>query len=113
MYVYAEKHDGAFPDSLSDLLRAVPDAISLDQLVSPYDGQGPRSISDVDQSCYILYRPHLSTKSAPTEVIMAEREAQRDGANFMFVDGHVELIQEPRASELIQLIRDGAEQVRK
>ncbi|MFQ5422741.1 MAG: H-X9-DG-CTERM domain-containing protein [Phycisphaerae bacterium] len=113
LYVYAEKHHDDFPKSLSDLLRAVPDITSLDRLVSPYDGRGPKSIDDVEKQSYLIYRPGLSTKSDPHEVLLAERDSgDRGGANFLFVDAHVEFIAEPRALELLQAIRASASEVR-
>jgi len=113
LHTYAEKHHGAFPESLSDLLRAVPDIASLDRLVSPYDGHGPKSIDDVERQSYVIYRPGLSTKSDSREIVLAERDpGDRGGANFLFVDAHVQFIAEPRASELLQALRTGASEVR-
>ncbi len=113
LYIYASEHDGAFPDSLENLLRSSPDALSLTMLVSPYDGRGPKSIDDVNRKSYVIYRPGFGISSAPTEVILAERTVHDDGANFLFQDGHVEFIKEPQASRLLELIAAGEEQVRK
>ncbi len=51
----------------------------------------------------LIFRPGLTTKSDPREILLAEREVTDSrGANFLFVDGHVEFIKEPRASELLE-----------
>lgn len=107
-YLYAEGHKGAFPESLLDLLRSQPDAVSLKMFISPYDGQGPRTIDEIaTQGCY-LYRPGLTTASPPDTVILAEREVHDGGACFLFLDGHVARIPDPRASELIEEIKAAA-----
>lgn len=113
LYIYANKHNGAFPESLEDLLRALPETVKLDMLVSPYDGEGPKTIADVDHDCYLLYRPGLTVHSAPTEVLLAERKLHGDGANFLFVDGHVEFIKDPLASELLERIEAGEQVIQK
>ena len=113
LYIYADRHDGAFPESIEALLRATPDALNLKMLTSPYDGRGPKSIDDVKRDCYVVYRPGLTTKSDPREVLMAERAIHDGGANFLFLDGHVEFIQEPQATRLLEMIADGEKQVTK
>ncbi|MCG8409529.1 MAG: hypothetical protein MI923_30355 [Phycisphaerales bacterium] len=111
LYLYAEKHGGAFPESLEELFRAMPDTVNLEMLISPYDGEGPASIAEVNRGCYLVYRSGLTTRSAPTEVLMAERELHGDGASFLFLDGHVEFIQDPKASELLDQIAAGEKSV--
>ncbi|MFH1418928.1 MAG: H-X9-DG-CTERM domain-containing protein [Planctomycetota bacterium] len=111
LYIYADKHGGAFPESLEALLRAIPDALSLKMLISPYDGRGPESIDDVERDAYVVYRPGLTTGSIPTEVVMAERTLHDGGANFLFQDGHVEFIEEPHATRLLEMIANGEEHV--
>ena len=111
LYLYADKHKGAFPEGLDALLRA--DTLSLKALTSPYTGRGPESIDEVDRKSYLVYRPGLTTASHPMEVLLAEREVHEGGASFLFVDGHVEFILEPRASELLELMAEGAEEIRR
>jgi len=109
---YAGEHKGAFPESLEELLKAAPDAVSLKTLTSPYNGKGPKSIDDVRHKSYVVYRPGLMTSSPPQEVLMAERDVHDGGACFLFVDGHVEFIPDPKASELLAKIAAGEAEVR-
>ncbi|MBN2559733.1 MAG: hypothetical protein JXQ75_02220 [Phycisphaerae bacterium] len=111
LYIYADAHKGAFPPGLEDLLKA--NSITLKMLASPYDGRGPTSIDEVKRKSYFVYRPGLTTASNPEEVLVAEREPHDDGANFLFQDGHVEWVPEPRASELLELIARGEPEVTK
>ncbi len=108
--IHAQANKNAFPPDLATLLR--DNNVTLEQFRNPYTGEIPESPSAVDKESYLLYRPGLSTNSDPREVILAEREPQKNGANFLFVDGHVEFIAEPRASELIGLMLQGAPEVR-
>lgn len=110
IHSYAQRHKDAFPPDLSTLLRE--GVISLDQFQNPYTGEKPQEPSDLDRSAYVVYRPGLTSKSDPREIILAERTPQEGGACFLFIDGHVEFIAEPRASELIGLLLQGAESIR-
>ncbi len=110
LHIYAADHEGRFPNDLAELVRT--DVISLKALVSPYTGQGPTSIDEVNDKSYLLYRPGLSAASWPMEIVLAERETEAGGANFLFVDGHVEWIDDPVASDLIERIKRGEETVR-
>jgi len=114
LHIYAQEHKGEFPKSLVDAIKDLPEKESyLAMLTSPYDGRGPKTISEIDRQSYVLYRPGLTAGSDPGEIVLAERAVgDRDGAGFLFVDGHVEFIPEPRASELIQLIEQGADSVK-
>ncbi len=112
LYMYAGNNKGAFPGSLEDLLRHKDELIAMEMLISPYTGEGPKSLAEVADRSYVLYRPGLTTSSPPTEILMAERHGDGNGACFLFVDGHVEYIAEPEASELIAKIEAGAESVR-
>ncbi|MBK8269101.1 MAG: hypothetical protein IPK83_12660 [Planctomycetes bacterium] len=61
-----------------------------------------------------MYRPGLNHNSPPDEIVLAEKAIfAGNGANFLFVDGHVEFIAEPRASEIIEQIKSGAESVKR
>ncbi len=113
-HMYASQHKGEFPESLEALLRAMPDSVALEVFTSPHDGTGPTSIDEVETKSYLIYRPGLSQSSVPLEIILAERNVvDGRGANFLFVDGHVEFIAEPRAQELIDLIEAGADEIRR
>lgn len=112
LYIYASRHKDAFPGSIKELLRAQEDTITLNMLVSPYDGKGPTSIEEVTEKSYVVYRPGLTTASAPTEILLAERRGDGEGACFLFVDGHVSFIPEPDATVLLEMIERGEETVR-
>ncbi|MBX3394523.1 MAG: hypothetical protein KF841_04060 [Phycisphaerae bacterium] len=113
--ICAMDSNGEFPASLEDLLRLAPNSITLSYFRNPYNEEGPESFDELTEKSYIIYRPGLSTKSPPDEVLLAERAIFNDnnGACFVFVDGHVEFIAEPRASELIELMKSGAESVKR
>lgn len=112
IYIYAADHKGVFPENLEEILRAQPNLATLDTFRCPYDGTGPASFDELTQKSYLLYRPGLTDKSPPDEILLAEKSTYgNNGANFLFVDGHVEFIPEPRAGELIELMRSGAASV--
>jgi len=111
LYTHAEANQGAFPPDLTTLLRN--NSVTLEQFKNPYNGEAPSDPSRIDRDCYLIYRPGLTVQSHPGEVVLAERAPQKDGANFLFVDSHVEFIAEPRASELIGLMLQGAAEIRK
>lgn len=111
LHIYATDHKQKFPESLTELLRAT-DAVNLQTMVSPYTGEGPSSINEVEDKAYLIYRPGLSTSHPPREIVLAERQTDGEGANFAFVDGHVEWIRDPIASELIGKIERGETTVR-
>ena len=114
LFQYAEKHDGAFPESLEDLFRALPRQLSMSLLTSPYHGQGPTSLDEISGGVYLILRPGLSIHSDPDQIVLAERRAfDGRGANFLFADGHGEYLPEPQASEIIERIKAGAADVRK
>lgn len=113
--VYTESHQGAFPDSLETLLRDPAQIATLELLRNPYTDEGPDTIEEVAEYSHILFRNGLQTPVDPQEIIFGERsvarKGQTPGANFGFADGHVEFIEEPDASRLIELIETGAESV--
>lgn len=110
IHSYAQNHQNAFPPDLSTLLRE--GLITLDQFQNPFTGEKPQEPSDLDRSAYVVYRPGLTSNSDPGEFVLAVRTPQAGGASFLYVDGHVEFIAEPRASELIGLMQQGAAEVR-
>lgn len=116
LHIYSqERKGGGFPATLREAAAMLGEERAyLRMLTSPYDGEGPATADEIERKAYLIYRPGLSPSSDPGEIIMAERSTgDRGGANFLFVDGHVEFIPEPRANELIRLIEDGAESVRR
>ncbi|MCK6485138.1 MAG: hypothetical protein L6R00_13500 [Phycisphaerae bacterium] len=109
LFIYAQEKK-AFPPDLAELVRR--NMITIDMLASPYDDNAPRSLAEIGEKCGYIYRAGLTPKSDPREIVLAERSVRNGGAAFLFVDGHVEFIAEPRASELIGLIQAGVESVR-
>lgn len=110
-FVYANKHDGRFPESLESFAAEQPDQVPLQFFANTYTGERPESPSEIAKYGNILYRAGLTTKSAPSEVVLAEKSIQSvagsQGACFAFVDGHCELVAEPVANRLIEMIRAG------
>jgi prepilin-type processing-associated H-X9-DG protein len=109
LQMYAQEHKGAFPGDLEELLRGAPEVLTLRQFTSPYNGKGPKSIDEVNRKAYVVYRPGLTPTSPGGEVILAERDSHDGGAVFLFVDGHVEFVPEPRATELMKTITGGSQ----
>lgn len=111
MYIWAQSHKDQFPATLEELVSG--GMVTLDQFANPRDGTGPKSAEDVTRDGNVIYRPGLSTASDPREILLAEKNPQDGGASFLFVDGHVEFIPEPRATELIEQIKSGAAEIRR
>lgn len=110
LHIYAQEKK-AFPPDLAELVRR--NLITFELLASPYDDDPPRSMAEIGEKCGYIYRAGLTPQSDPREIVLAERSVRNgEGAAFLFVDGHVEFVAEPRASELIELIQAGAESVR-
>lgn len=111
--MYADSHKGAYPGSLEALVKAAPDSVALEQFRSPYSQEGPSTLDELTAKSYLIYRPGLSSNSPAAEIILCERTLipGQDGANFLFVDGHVEFIAQPEAGEIIRLMESGAPSV--
>lgn len=111
LIVYADQHEGRYPESLESLVAQSPDELPLQLLANPYTGDGPLKPSEIAEYGHVLYRTGLTNKTPPNEVVLAERSLQPFGeppmANFAFADGHCEAIPDPIASTLIEMIRDG------
>ena len=109
-HVYAQNHQGQFPADLAELVR--DNMVTPQMFGYPDDENGPKSADDLAEKSIYIYRPGLSVKSDARELLLAERSGDGQGANFLAVDGHVEYIREPRASELIAEMRAQAATVR-
>lgn len=110
-YIWAQDHKGSFPPDLKTLIES--NNVTPQMFASPYEGQFLDENSNVDTEGYLLYRPGLTTQSPPVEILLAEKSREgMDGANFLFVDGHVEFIPEPKASELLKLMAENAPEIR-
>jgi len=111
LYIYASEHKDAFPDSLDVLIQ--DNNVSKMMFSNVYDGQSVDAIKSVDNDGFYLYRRGLTTNADPHEILLAERQVVNgEGANFLFVDGHVEFIAEPEASKLIEKIQGGEKEIR-
>ena len=101
--IYANENKNQWPGSLKVLVDQ--GAVTSDILVSPYDrrrGGGNEP--------YYLYRPPVDTKSIkePSRtVVICEPELHDGGANFGFLDGHVEWVEGTRATELLRIMKSG------
>ena len=111
MYIWAQSHKDQFPATLEELVSG--GMVTLDRFTNPRDGNGPKTAEDVTRDGNLIYRPGLSTSSDQREILLAEKSSYDGGASFLFVDGHVEFIPEPTASELIEKIKSGAAEVRR
>ncbi len=114
LYIYAEAHGGQFPDSLAELVKS--NNLTLEQLKNPYTNEGPTDLADLEDKSHLVYRPGLTNQSAPNEIVFAERFSTANNrgqamASFAFVDGHVESLEEPLASLIINMIESGAPSV--
>lgn len=112
LHIWAHDHENRFPATLEELV--ADGNVLLDHFSNPLDGSSPQRPEDVTRDGNVIYRPGLSPSSDPGEIILAEKSiANGEGANFLFVDGHVEFIAEPQATELIEKIKNGAAEVRR
>ncbi|MBN2447133.1 MAG: hypothetical protein JXO22_10420 [Phycisphaerae bacterium] len=95
LHLYARDHGDAFPTRLVDLLAGSP--VTTETLQSPLDENG-------DNTCDYYYVTGLDTEHTPPDWWLAYSDpAYTDGvrASVLFVDGHAELLREPRFSEML------------
>jgi prepilin-type processing-associated H-X9-DG protein len=87
--MYAEYH-GAFPSRWSDLV--IIDGATNSQFYCPSAGHKPGTWENVDLWADYRLAPNLRTNAPPDTVLAIEPLANHrgDGANVLFVDGHVE-----------------------
>ena len=107
LYIYASDHGGQFPESLAELIKS--NNLTLEMFKNPYTGDGPTGLDDFAELSHLIYRPGLTTKAPPEEIIIAERVPTPNGngigvASIAFADGHIEAIEDPLASKLIEMI---------
>jgi hypothetical protein len=101
---YAEQHKHCWPESLEALAESglLADPQTAARCMSdPYGGGG---------GVYYLYRSPgdgRSIQQPAAEVVMSEPAVHDGGACFGFADGHVEWITQPRADELLAIMRQG------
>jgi prepilin-type processing-associated H-X9-DG protein len=99
--IHAGDNKGAWPEAMSLLVR--DGSCLIEQFQSPlYEQPVMLTVDNLDRESYYLYRP--GTGLPPTEVVVCERELRYGGANFGFVDGHVEWLEGPRAAELLVMM---------
>jgi len=112
LHLWAAEHKNQFPDDLSELVN--DGLVTLAMFAKPGDESGPLRVEDIATLGNVIYRPGLSSTADPREILLAEKiDANAAGANFLFVDGHVEYVPEPEAGELIEKIKAGAAEVRR
>lgn len=112
--VYANsQRDAAFPDSLSTLFKAggLPPSV----LVCPASADTPSTATSSAQlaadlaaggHCSYIYIGGLSATSPGSMVLAYDNPADHGpghGINVLYVDGHVQWVAEPAASQLIQM----------
>jgi len=66
----------------------------------------------------VIYRPglnqsNLNGATMGTTAILAEREVHDNGINVLFVDGHTEWVEQPRASEILEEIKAAAAETKR
>jgi len=101
--LYANGHDGQYPDSLGTILLNVP--ITADVLIcesssdSPAKGATTRAVvadlSNGSHSSYIYVGKGLTTSSTSSKTIVAYEPLNNhsgNGANVLYGDGHVEFL---------------------
>ncbi|MCC7290496.1 MAG: hypothetical protein IT449_00380 [Phycisphaerales bacterium] len=103
MLIHAGDHEGAGPPTLEALLE--DGDLSASMLACPYPKLASKAVAH--EPFYVLRNlPNLGslrkTKESLTEVMAGERMIHDGGANFAFVDGHVEWVESPRAEELLK-----------
>ncbi len=99
MYIHANSDSDHFPDDVKSLIDGLN--ATTKQFHCPSSGADPDDI----RACY-EYIPGQSPLDDPTNVLMYEKEGahQREGANVLFVDTHVEFVK-PYA-KVTRLVRE-------
>lgn len=108
MLIYAGDHDGAGPPTIQALLDG--GNVQSAMLGCPYPELATKA---VDEGPFYVLRnlPSLASlrerRESSTTVMAGERMIHDGGANFAFVDGHVEWVESPRAEELLRQLTGG------
>ena len=86
LYMYAEDHDGRFPDTLEQATEYFGNSKILNSPLKPKDFDGPS---------YIYVKGHSLKEESPSKqiVVYENPEYCKDQINAVFVDGHVEKMQ--------------------
>lgn len=105
LYISAQDTD-KFPTDIRDLIKE--NNSTFKQFICPSTAVDVHDVEEAIDACYI-YIPGQSTTSDPTNVLLYERfENHRgEGANVLFLDGHVEFIKDlDKVEELVQKTKD-------
>lgn len=112
LLVYANAHDGHYPDTLEQLVLADMD-LTKDVFVCPSsndeaaDASTPAEIaasfSKSHRLSYLYFAKGLTTSARDDTPLMAEPldNHDRDGVNILFADGHVDFCQKQSAQKIL------------
>jgi len=105
--IYSNDHKGQWPATLGDLVRE--GLVTENQFLAPYE-QGPIVLTadTVDRMGSYLYHSGVTSKTAPSDAVICERELRDGGLNVGFADGHVEWVTGARAEQLLAEIQRNA-----
>jgi prepilin-type processing-associated H-X9-DG protein len=117
--LYAQGHQGHYPDSFKELLLDEDNPISADVFICPSSkdtdatGATTQAIAeDLDRSghlSYIYVGRGLTDKTVDENTIVALEPLANhgDAINVLFGDGHVDRFMESRASRIIAMVQSG------
>ena len=105
VHIYAKDHQDAFPRDLDVLL--LQEILAPTQLINPASGHRP-------PACDYYYVAGLNANDPPDWIVASGVPAYHDGegANVLYVDGHVEFIREPDFTKRLDEFRAAFEQDR-
>jgi prepilin-type processing-associated H-X9-DG protein len=114
--LYSNSNRGVFPPRLEDLLRTQPIDASIFVCPSGDDTTAPgtsgpgqaSSLSAGGHLSYVYVGQKLNSSASVEAVVLYEPLTNhRDGANFLFADGHVEFMTNSAASAMIKQLEAG------
>jgi prepilin-type processing-associated H-X9-DG protein len=109
MFLYANDHHDAFPDSLSTILAT--EDLTPGVFVSPLSNDTPATgpttqatlavFATPEHCSYLYFGAGLSSTGDPSTVTACEvPQPNATGMNVFFLDGHVEFVPDPAAQQL-------------
>ncbi len=105
MQEYADANNGVFPPRLETLVDE--QFYTPRQLVCPWSGHE-------EPACDYFYVTGLAVRDPPNWTIAFDDPActKGEGANVLYLDGHVEYVREPKSSQEIQRFKAAYEKAR-